>query len=81
MSDQDTLAALTQILRDLLGDDSIELTMETLRADVPEWDSFSYINFIVAVEAEYGIKFRIADVESFENVGAVVKAIGAARAR
>ena len=81
MSEQDTLAALTQILRDLLGDDSIELTMETLRADVPEWDSFSYINFIVAVEAEYGIKFRIADVESFENVGAVVKAIGAARAR
>ncbi len=81
MNEQDILTGLTQILRDVLGDDTIELTMDTLRADVPDWDSFSYINFIVAAEAEYGIKFRIADVESFENVGAVVKAIGSARAR
>jgi acyl carrier protein len=45
------------------------------------WDSFNYINFIVAVEAEFGVKFRIADVESFPNVGAIVKTIGTARSR
>lgn len=79
MTDQDRLAALTQILSDLLGDDSIELTMDTVREDVPGWDSFAYINFIVAVEAQFGLKFRIADVESFPNVGAIVKAIGATK--
>jgi acyl carrier protein len=77
MTEQERLGALTQILSDLLGDDSIELTMDTVRDDVPGWDSFNYINFIVAVEAEFGIKFRIAEVESFPNVGAIVKAIGA----
>jgi acyl carrier protein len=73
MTDQEILAKFTTILRDLLLDDSIELTMETRREDVPNWDSFNYINFIVAVEMEFGAKFKIADIESFANVGAIVK--------
>jgi acyl carrier protein len=76
MNEHERLTTLTQILSDLLGDEAISLTMDTVREDVPGWDSFNYVNFIVAVEAEYGIKFRIADVESFPNVGAIVKAIG-----
>ena len=66
------LMTLTRILCDLIGDDSIVLESETVRADVPGWDSFQYVNFIVAVEMELGIKFRIADVESFETVGEIV---------
>jgi acyl carrier protein len=31
-----------------------------------------YVNFIVAVELEFRIKFRVADVESFETVGDIV---------
>jgi acyl carrier protein len=72
MTDQEMLAALTNILRDLLLDDSIVLTMETRREDVTNWDSFNYINFIVAVEIKFGVKFKIADIESFANVGAIV---------
>jgi acyl carrier protein len=73
MTDQDILTKLTRILRDLLLDNSIVLTMETQREEVPNWDSFNYINFIVAAEIEFGVKFRVADIESFENVGAIVK--------
>jgi acyl carrier protein len=72
MTDQEILPVLTRILRDLLLDDSIVLTMETRREDVPDWDSFNYINFIVAAEMEFGVKFKVADVESFANVGAIV---------
>jgi acyl carrier protein len=71
MTVQELLTAFTRILRDLLLDDSIVLTMETRREDIANWDSFNYINFIVAVEIEFGVKFRIADIESFANVGAV----------
>ncbi len=81
MTDPERLATLTRILRDLLGDDSIELTMQTAREDVPGWDSFCYVNFIVAVEAEYRIKLRIAEIESFANVGEIVHAIDAAQKR
>jgi acyl carrier protein len=72
MTVQEILAAFTRILRDLLLEDSIILTMETRREDIPNWDSFNYINFIVAVELEFGVKFKIADIESFSNVGAIV---------
>ncbi len=77
MTDQDILNRLTRILRDLLSDDSIVLTMETKREEVPNWDSFAYVSFIVAVEMEFGMKFRVAEVESFQNVGAIVRAISA----
>ena len=77
MTDQEILDRLTRILRELLSDDSIALTMETKRDEVPNWDSFAYVNFVVAVEMEFGMKFRVADVESFQNVGAIVQTISA----
>ena len=77
MTDPDILNRLTQILRDLLSDDSIVLTMETKRDEVANWDSFAYVNFIVAVEIEFGMKFGVAEVESFQNVGAIVRRISA----
>jgi acyl carrier protein len=80
MNQQDILATLTRILRELLMDDDIVLDMNTRRPDVPNWDSFAYINFIVALENELGIKFNVAEVESFETVGDIV-AGAAARLR
>jgi acyl carrier protein len=75
MSPEEILGELTTILRDLLGDDAIVLTMATKRADVPGWDSFNYVTFMVAVESQLGVKFKTADVESFANVGAIVQKI------
>ena len=74
-ADPAILDTLTGILRDLLGDPSIVLTPATTRPEVPRWDSFAYVSFIVAVEVEYGIRFPIADVESFKTVGDIVTAI------
>lgn len=75
MTDPEILEKLTGILRDLLGDPSIVLTAATTRPEVLRWDSFAYVTFIVAVEGEFGIKFNLADVESFETVGDIVKQI------
>lgn len=77
ITDQDILNGLTRILRDLLSDDSIVLTMETKREEVANWDSFAYVSFIVAVEIEFGLKFGVAEVESFQNVGAIVRRVSA----
>ena len=72
MTDREILSTFTRILRDILFDNSIVLSMETRREDVPRWDSFNYINFIVAVELEFRVKFKVADIELFDNVGAIV---------
>ncbi len=75
MTDQQLLEQFSRILADLLGEDGLQLKMDTRRSDVPNWDSFTYINFIAAVEMELGIRFKIADVESFEDVGAIVRCV------
>lgn len=72
MTDSEILDAFSRILGDLLGDEDIRLTPTTRRPDVPGWDSLAYVNFIVAVELEFGVKFRVADVESFATVGEIV---------
>jgi acyl carrier protein len=72
VTDQQILEVFTTLLRDLLVDDSIVLRMDTVRADVAGWDSFAYLNFIVAVEMKLGIKFKVAEIESFETVGDIV---------
>jgi acyl carrier protein len=77
MTDQEILNTLERILRDLLFDDSIVLMLDTRRDDVNNWDSLAYITFLVAVELHFGIKFRVADVEAFPNVGAIVRTISA----
>lgn len=73
MTDQEILASCTRVLRNLLGDDSIHLAMNTRRADVPNWDSFNYVTFIVAIEMEFGVTFGTGEVESFDDVGALVR--------
>ena len=72
MNQEQVLLKLTQILRDLLANDEIVLGMDTRRSDVPNWDSFAYVNFIVATAMEFGIRFGVADVESFDTVGEIV---------
>lgn len=72
MNEQEILETLTLILRDLLSDDSIALAMDTTRGMVPNWDSFSYVTFIATAEMQLGIRFKIADVESFATVGDIV---------
>lgn len=75
MTPASIIGRMTEILADLLGDDSIVLTEATERADVDGWDSFTYVNFIVAVEVEFKVKFRVAEIESFPNIGAIVQAV------
>jgi acyl carrier protein len=53
--------------------------METRRDDVDGWDSFTYVNFIAVAEMELGVRFSVTDVESFENVGAIVSQAQALR--
>jgi acyl carrier protein len=74
MTQEEILISFTDILRDLLLDESIVLTMATRREEIPNWDSFNYINFIAVVEIKFGVKFKIADVEAFPNIGAIVNA-------
>jgi acyl carrier protein len=69
------LSELTQIARNVFDDPSLELTPSTTANEVEQWDSINHIQFIVAVEKKYGIRFKVADITDLKNVGEFVAAI------
>lgn len=77
MTDNEILTELSRILGDLLGNETLALNMETRREDVPDWDSLAYVNFVAMAEIRFGVKFRVSEIESFRNVGAIVAGVRA----
>ncbi len=72
MTDEEILGRIQNVVRDVIGDDSIELTMQTTAQDVPGWDSMAHINIIVALEQEFHIRFKTASLEEAKNTGDLV---------
>jgi acyl carrier protein len=59
---------LDTILRDVFDDDSIVLKSTTPAADIPGWDSLRHVNFTVAAESAFGIRFKSAEPEDLRDV-------------
>lgn len=77
MQQEEIYAKLTEIFRDVLDADGLVLTPDLTAASVPEWDSFNHIHLVVAVEAQFKIKFQTAELESIQSVGHFVDLIQA----
>ena len=75
MQQQEVYTRLTKILRDVFDDESLEATPEMTASDVAEWDSVNHITLVVAIEEEFGIKFKTAELEKMKNVGQMVEGI------
>jgi acyl carrier protein len=75
MTDEEILSRIETVVRDVVGDDSIKLTMNTVAQEVDGWDSMAHINIIVALEHEFKIKFKTASLEEAQNTGDLVKLI------
>jgi acyl carrier protein len=77
MSEAEIYAALDAIFRDVFLRDDIELRPELSAKDVPGWDSFKQIDIILAIEAKYHVKFSTREHDSLNNVGDLVRVVGA----
>ena len=62
MQQQEIYTRLTKIIRDVFDDESLVATPEMTAADVAEWDSVNHITLVVAIEEEFGIKFKTAEL-------------------
>lgn len=64
----------TTILRELKLDD-FDIKDETLAFELPGWDSLNHINVIIAVEKEYGVRFKNIDILRLKNIGDLQKLV------
>ena len=75
MEDGAILQALTNILRDIFESPSLEFSPETRIEDVEKWDSFHHVNIIIAVEIQWGIKFKTVEMGRPQTVGEFIELI------
>ena len=68
MNQTETIAKL-QTIFDTVFLEPVVLTENISARDVPEWDSLTNISLMVAVEKAFGIRFRVGEVESAQNIG------------
>jgi len=71
----DIIDRLTTIFRRVFEDASIEVTPEMTANDVENWDSLSHLAMIMAVEKEFGIRFKLKELVSMKNVADLVNGI------
>lgn len=74
MSEKEIYEKLEEIFSDIF-DEEIKLSPETTAEDVEDWDSLSHITLISAVEAEFGMRFKMKEVSSMKNVGEMASII------
>ena len=75
MTEPEILDTLTTIFRAALSNDEIVLTPDTSPKDIPKWDSFRYVDIILRVEEDLGIKIRSREANKLRNVGEMVALI------
>lgn len=75
MNKNELIKRLTEVFRDIFGDDSIVITEKTTANDIDDWDSIEHINLIGAVENEFGMRFKMREVSGMKNVGEMMDII------
>lgn len=75
MERKEIFERLNEIFVDILDLEKVDLTEETCSDDIDEWDSLSHIQLIVAIEKDFGLKFKAQEMLSWNNVGAMVDCI------
>ena len=69
MTETEIYDILNEVFRQVLEDDSIQLTPSTTADDVEGWDSMNHIFIVVELEKRFGVKFQAAEMEELKNVG------------
>jgi acyl carrier protein len=55
--------------------EEVKVSPELSAKDVEEWDSLTHVTLILAIEQEFGIRFRVGEVEATKNLGDLVQLI------
>jgi acyl carrier protein len=73
--DGTTWHRIVKTIHRTFDDESIEITPATTARDVPDWDSVSNVELMVALEAEFGVRFYTGQIAAMKDVGELATTI------
>jgi acyl carrier protein len=71
----DDIYKRVQEIFDNLFMEEVRVTPQLSANDVDEWDSVTHVSLVLAIEEEFGLRFRVGEVESTKNLGDLVNLI------
>lgn len=71
----DIRQTLTGIFRSTFFDDDLTLDDDMTAAEIPEWDSLSHINLVLAIEKGFGIHLSAREVRETRNIAGLISLI------
>ncbi len=72
VSEEKIMAELTDIFRDILFNDNLELKRDTLMQDIENWDSLANVRIMIATERVFGVRFEIDELMSVDGVAVLI---------
>ena len=74
------LGRVQGIFREVLDDDSLEITPETTKENIAQWDSMFQVTLILAIEREFKVRFSAREAASLITVRGILDQLQARNA-
>ena len=71
------VSTIIETFEDILDVKKGTISLKTTSSDIDQWDSVATINIIVALEEEFGIKFKLKDIQTVKTVQDFVELVQA----
>ena len=75
MTREEIIPRIARTLTSVLGHDNFELHDELVASQVEGWDSLTHMMIITGIEKEFGIKFKLKEINKLKNMGSVIELI------
>jgi len=77
VTEDEIYPALNEIFNGIFQRRDIVLKPELTAADIPGWNSFKYIDIIMAAEERFAIRLETDEIDGLENIGDLAALIAA----
>lgn len=75
MNRNEIIEKLTPIARQIFADDTMVLNDDLSAANVANWTSLSFMQFLTEIENQFGFKFKMMEILKLQSMGAIIDSI------
>ena len=75
MEKKEIIKIIREILVSILEHENFEMIDELEAKDVDGWDSLSHMHIITEIEKQFGIQFKLKELNKLNNLGSLLQLI------
>lgn len=75
MNREEIIEKLTPIAQRIFADDALVLNDDLSAANVANWTSLSFMQFLTEIENQFGFKFKMMELLKLQSMGAIIDSI------